>query len=419
MDRPIDTPTRRRTAIKRVALAIACVATAGGIYLAASSLITPTLARTRIRTAVVDRGPIESVTTASGTVVAEVEQVLSSPIDARVLRILKRPGDAVARGEAIVELDTSATRLDLEKIDQDIALKANAQQIVRHDLERTLADLASQVESKRLDLESIAARNAQNRKLAAAGLMSAGDLRDAELREAKARIELEQLEGSMQSARTSTRTRIEGLELEMATLRKERVEAERQLRLATMTSDRDGVLTWVVDEEGATLARGAVVARVADLGSFRVDATVSDVHAQQIAPGLGVKVKVNDAMLDGHVAAVLPTIENGTLALRVALAEPSNPLLRSNLRVDVLVVTARRDAALRVKKGPFANSEGTHEVFVVRGDRAVRVTARLGVVGVDTFEVVDGLAEGDEVVVSDTRDYAHMREIRIHGQEAR
>jgi HlyD family secretion protein len=413
MDRPIDTPTRRRQTLKRLSLAVISVAALAAAYVFGSALITPTMARARIRTAVVDRGTVEAVTTASGTVVAEVEQVLSSPIDARVLRILKRPGDAVARGDAIVELDTSATRLELEKIDQNIAIKANAQQSVRLDLEKTLGEIQSQIDAKRLDLKAIVARNEESRKLAASGLLSAGDLRDAELREAKTRIELDQLEGAMRSARESTRTRIEGLDLEMATLRKERVEAERQLRLATMASDRDGVLTWVVTEEGATIPRGSVVARIADLGSFRVDATVSDVHAQQVTPGLGVKVKINDEMLDGHVAAVLPRIENGTVALRVALDDPASPLLKANLRVDVLVVTARRDGVLRVKKGPFANVEGAHDVFVVRGDRAERVNARFGVAGVDAFEIVSGLAEGDEVVVSDTRDYAHMREIKI------
>lgn len=413
MDRPIDTPTRRRQTLKRVALACTVVAALAVAYVFGSALITPTMARSRIRTAVVDRGEVEAATTASGTVVAEVELVLSSPIDARVLRILKRPGDPVAQGEAIVELDTSVTRLEIEKVDQSIAIKANAQQSVRLDLDKTLGELQSQIDAKRLDLESIEAKNAQSRKLAASGLLSAGDLRDAELREAKARIELGQLEGAIRSAREATRTRIEGLDLEMATLRKERVEAERQLRLATMSSDRDGVLTWVVTEEGATLPRGSVVARIADLGSFRVDATVSDVHAQQVTPGLGVKVKINDELLDGHVAAVLPKIENGTVALRVALADPSSALLKSNLRVDVLVVTARRDGVLRVKKGPFANTEGAHDVFVVRGDVAVRVKARFGVTGVDAFEIVDGLAEGDEVVISDTRDYTHMREIKI------
>ena len=54
--------------------------------------ISPSVSRARLRTARVDAGPIEAVISASGTVLPEIEEVLSSPVDARVLRILERPG---------------------------------------------------------------------------------------------------------------------------------------------------------------------------------------------------------------------------------------------------------------------------------------------------------------------------------------
>ena len=60
--------------------------------------IRPSVSRSRIRTAIVTAGPIESVITASGTVAPEIERVLSSPLDARVLRVLKRPGTSVEAG---------------------------------------------------------------------------------------------------------------------------------------------------------------------------------------------------------------------------------------------------------------------------------------------------------------------------------
>lgn len=413
MDRPLDESQRRRMLVRRIAGALVAIGAVAGCYLLASALIAPTVSRSRIRTAIVDRGPVEAVTSASGTVVPELEQVVSSPIDTRVLRILKRPGDSVRRGDPIVELDTSATALEIEKLDQSIAIKANSQAGVRLDLDKTLADLASQVESKQLDVKSLEARVEQDRKLAAAGLMASTDLRDAELRAAKSRIELRQLEASIANAREATRTKLEGLDLEMVTLQKERAEAARLLHLATMTSDRDGVLTSVLDTEGVAVAKGAEIARVADLGSFRVDATLSDVHAQQITPGLPVKIKINDELADGHVSSVSPTIENGSLTLSVSLDDPADARLRSNLRVDVLVVTGSRSDALRVKTGPFANSSGTHAVFVVHGDRAVRVQAELGIAGVDAFEVVGGLDAGDEVIVSDMRDYAHLSEVAL------
>ncbi|MBK6315819.1 MAG: efflux RND transporter periplasmic adaptor subunit [Blastocatellia bacterium] len=249
-------------------------------------------------------------------------------------------------------LDTAASQLEIERLDGAITLKKNAQHQVQLELERrTLMDLQAQVDAKRLDLQSLGAKTAQNRKLGAAGLLSADAVHDSELTEAKSRIELEALESAMRNSKVTSKAKLAGLDLEMLTLVGERDEARRQLELATMTSDRDGVLTWVVAEEGATLTRGAIVARIADLGSFRVDATISDVHAQQLSVGLPVRVKIGDDLLPGAVSNVLPAIQNGTITLSVRLDDPSNSLLRSNLRVDVL--RSHRSARKCV-----ANSEG-------------------------------------------------------------
>jgi HlyD family secretion protein len=174
------------------------------------------------------------------------------------------------------------------------------------------------------------------------------------------------------------------------------------------------VLTWIVTEEGAEVHKGEVIARVADLGSFRVEATTSDVHAQRLAAGLPVLVKVNDRQqLRGRISQVHPAIKQGVLTFSVALDEKASPWLRANLRVDVLVVTGQKDRTLRLVRGPFSDGEGTREVFVVRGDRAVRTSARFGLSSADHFEVLAGLAPGDEVIISDMNDRLDLRELAI------
>jgi HlyD family secretion protein len=77
---------------------------------------------------------------------------------------------------------------------------------------------------------------------------------------------------------------VAGLALELGTLLRERDEAQRQVELGTARADRTGVVTWAVAEEGAVVRRGDVLARVADLRSFRVETTHSDVHARTVAP---------------------------------------------------------------------------------------------------------------------------------------
>jgi HlyD family secretion protein len=78
----------------------------------------------------------------------------------------------------------------------------------------------------------------------------------------------------------------------------------------------------------------------------------------------------------------------------------------------VLVVTERKGRALRVKRGPFADNDA-RQAFVVRGDRAVRVPIQLGLSGADDVELLAGGTEGDEMIISDMKDYMHLSEVKI------
>ena len=111
----------------------------------------------------------------------------------------------------------------------------------------------------------------------------------------------------------------------------------------------------MLSQEGALVRRGDVIARIADLRTFRVDATVSDVHAGRSRPGMPVVIRVNEKTRS--------TARSARFSRRSRTASSASPsrsptsrtrLLRPNLRVDVLVVTDRRPRALRLRKGPFS-----------------------------------------------------------------
>jgi HlyD family secretion protein len=99
------------------------VVVAGLAWVRVPALLRPTVRRERILTAVVERGPVEAVVEASGTVLPAFEKVLSSPDDARGLRILRRRGESVRAGDEILELDVAATRLEIERTVQPSAQK--------------------------------------------------------------------------------------------------------------------------------------------------------------------------------------------------------------------------------------------------------------------------------------------------------
>jgi len=413
MDRPVDPSYSRRRWMKRAGLAVLVGVAFIATLAWGPALLTPSVTRARVRTALVSVGPIESTLTASGTVVPEFEQVLAAPLDARVLRILKKPGDKVRKGDPIVQLDVSDSESEVKTIDNKVSIKENEQDQLRISLENTLIELKSQLEIKRLEVQSLGLDVSQNRKLRSENLIPDEQLRKSEVQWQRSQIELKKLEESIQSAEKSTRAQLAGRDMEMAILRQERQDKERRLRLATTQSDRDGVLTWVVQEVGSVVNQGAVIARVADLSSFRVEATLSDVHASQLMPALPARVLANEKMLDGMITSILPTIKDGAMTIVIGLKDKADPNLRSNLRVDVYVVSGHKDKALKIKRGPAVPGEGIHDLFVIRGDVAVRTPVKIGLSSFEEAEILSGLMEGDEVIVSDMSDYSSRKEISV------
>ncbi len=413
MDRPLDAKFKRTLLLKRLILGLAGVGVLAAAFALLTGWIEPSIQRDRIRTAIVERGPVEATINAAGTIVPEHEAVLSSPVDARVLEILVQAGAPVAKGDPIVRLDVAPSQVALEKLSDQLAIKENQQEQVRLGLENDLIDLRSRYEVKELEAKSLETRLEQYRLLLSKGLVSGNDVRQLEVDLERARVEMKQLSQAEANARRLALAKLGGLSLETASLRKDEQEAKRQLELAATHADREGVLTWVTPEVGATIKRGDVIARIADLRSFRVEATVSDIHAGVLATGMEVRVQVGEAELEGVLTRVRPAVENGIIKIDARLEDPSNALLRPNLRADVFIVTDQKSTALRVRRGPFLDGPGDQPVFVIRGQAAVRTTARIGLSNFDYVEVEKGLAEGDEVIISDMSSHKHQKEIAL------
>jgi len=414
MDREIDIRERRGRIRRRVITTVLVVAGLAVTLVLGAEWLRPSVRRAEVRFATVGRGAFEATVQASGTVVPASERVLSSPAEVRVMQVLRRAGERLEPGDAILELDTTEIRLRLDGLVDKQAQNASdkIQQQVQH--EDKVAGLESKIEIQELDLEIARYRLGQKRRLDREGLVSEEELKQAEVEVRRAEIELQRFKDEVVSAARGHEASLRRLQLDADLLTKDKREIERQLELATTRSPVAGVLTWVADEVGSTVGAGEIVARIADLRSFRVEATVADAYAGRLEVGQPVRVQSGEEILDATLSSILPTIESGVLTFEVALDRPDHPSLRHNLRVDALVVTDRKLDALLAPRGPYIQRGGMeHQVFVVRGDRAYRTEVNLGQSGHEHFEVLSGLSEGDEIIISDLRSSLHARELRI------
>jgi HlyD family secretion protein len=413
MDRPIDEATQRSRLRRR--LLPAAAALLGLLVLAAAvpGWMRPSIDAQRLRIGSVERGALEATVAASGIVVPEIEQVVTAPMETRMLRILKHPGSLVEPGDAIVQLDVSDSEIALGRIHERIAVQHNeiaAEKLAHDEVSR---DLATRLAIKKLELDSQKLTFERDQALFDKGIVAESELRLSEVNAKRCQIELQQLQESMQHQQRASQVRVEKLELQIRILGSDLAEAEHLLQLAQARADRAGVVTWVLPSEGIAVKRGDAVARIADLSAFRVEARLADMHAGKLQVGLPVHVAVGDQRVDGHIERVLPSVEDGSITALVTLDDPQHASLRPNLRVDVHVVTDRSEATLYVPRGSFPNVEGIDTVFVIHEDVAVRTAVQFGIRGFEHYEVIAGLAEGDRVILSDMTDHAHQSRIAI------
>jgi HlyD family secretion protein len=418
MDRPIEPHVIRKRRMRRVALTIGSIAALGIAFALLFGWLRPSVARERLRFGRVERATVEATLDAAGIVVPAAERSIVSPVETRVLRVLKRAGDTVLIGDSIVVLDTAASHLDLSRLEDRIAQKGAEARRISLARARDLSDLDARAESRHLDAEALGHRVAQREKLRVDGLVSDEALDEARVEAEKARIEVRQLDSAKTNAKRAAAAELEGVELDVRILRKEADEARRQLELATARADMNGVVTFVVTQEGTTVHSGEAVARIAGLDAFRIEATISDVHASHLRAGMPARIEAGGRRLDGAVAAVLPAIEGGAAKFLVELNDPSDPLLRQNLRVDVHVVSDRRDNVLSVPRGPFVTGGAVQPVFVVVDGNLVRRAVRIGLAGYERLEVVEGLGDGEAIVLSDMQDYTHLNTVRLSGRDS-
>jgi HlyD family secretion protein len=400
--------TRLRLASTLLVLGAVCAAAWG-----LNRALRPAVSAADVVIAEVRRGNVDNTVGAAGVVIPVHEEVVASPGASRVAKVLAKPGQQVRAGDLLLELDDRDIRLALEALKEQLAQQDNRIATLKQELEQKRTQIASAIELLEIDLQAARATLERSEKLRSSGLVSGENLLTAQLNVKRTEIQLRQQRALLETTHRTTATNIAAADLQKAILQKQIAQQEQLLDRTRVRAPFGGMLTWLLEEEGASVAAGQLVARVSESNNYRVEATLSDFHARQLAPGQAVRVEQNGDVLAGTVHTILPEIQNGTIKLLVDLAQPRNARLRNKMRVDVNVVTERRANVLVVDSGPAFNGRGPQPAFVVRDGVARRTTLDLGAGDGKVVEVAAGARAGDRVIVSDISNFKQRDSIRI------
>jgi len=399
---------------KKTFLIIAiCLLTLGLAVWLIRAIIKPSIKRTEIITAVVETGNVENTLNATGEVLPEFEEVITCPINASVKNTLLDAGSKVKAGQSIMVLDKAASENEYNKLKFQLETKHSEIKKLKLDLDKSFYDIKSNNDIKQLRITNLQDAVENAKRLYKAGGGTRESIEQAELNLKVALLEKKQLENEIRNKQQTMQVEEKEAEIAAEIQQNDLDELQRKLKLANVVATRNGVITYVNKNIGASVKEGEILARIADLSSFKVKGTISDNYLDQLHNGMPVIVRVNDTQMRGQVVNVYPSVQNGIVTFDVQLDERDNKLLRPNMKVDVFPITSAHNKVVRVANGAAFKGPETQDVFVVNNNKAERRRVHIGLTNFDFVEITSGLKPGEVVITSDMSDYKNSKELTI------
>ena len=166
---------------------------------------------------------------------------------------------------------------------------------------------------------------------------------------------------------------------------------------------------------GTHVAAGTPVAEVIQLDKLKASLQIAETQAHDIQIGQPATIDTHNGIVPGHVSRIDPTVLNGTRTVDVQLDGPLPPGAVPNLSVDGTIDLEHLNDVLYVGRPALGNENSTLSLFKEDPDRkgAVRVPVKVGRASVQFIQVLDGLKEGDVVILSDMSRYDGVDRIRL------
>ena len=375
----------------------------------------PTVERAVIWPDTVKRGPMIRQVRGLGTLTPEDIRWIPATTQGRVEKIILRPGTQVKADSVILEL--SNPQLEQQLLDAELKLAAaqagleNLKVELQNDLLQTRAE-GARIEA---DFNKAKMQAQMNEALAKDQLVS-------ELVLKQSNIEADQLGVRNQIAKEQLDSKAESMRAQLAVQQSAVDQARAVLQLTRQQRDElkvraglEGMLQLVPVEVGQQVAPGTNLARVANPSRLKAEIKIAETQAKDIQLGQKAEVDTRNGIVEGRVARIDPSVQNGTRTVDVTLIGELPRGAVPDLSVDGTIELERLNDVLFTGRPAFGQEQSVVGLFKVTpdGTGAERVQVKLGKSSVNTVEVLSGLKVGDQVILSDMSAYDAYDRIRL------
>jgi len=405
-------PRTRRAVLVVIAAVATAVITLGVRWLGHRA---PSIARSELWIATVERGPLTLSVRGPGTLVPTEFRWASAPVAARIDRVRVQPGVAVEADTLLVELSNPDAELAALTADRDVA-----------QAETQLAQLSAQLDGTRLAQESAVAglgadvAMANRRQTIDTAMAQKGVIADLESLESIDRAG--QLAGRLvfEQKRLAALRRGNAAQLAAQRSQVEQLRAlaefrHRQLEALHVRAGQAGVVQQIAVEAGQAVAAGAPLAKIVVPDRLQARLKIPEASTQDLTLGLAATIDTRTGVVPGEVIRIDPAAQNGSVNVDVTLTAALPKAARVDQNVDGVIALARTGDVLHLARPAIGEAHQTAALFVLTSDgEARRVAVKFGRAAQKDIEITGGLAAGDQVVLSDMSRWDGTDRLRIH-----
>lgn len=364
----------------------------------------------------VQQGPMIREVRGPGTLVPEQIRWITAVTAGRVERVMVQPGAPV--DETTVLMVLTNPDVQIQTLDAERQLTAAESELVnlRTNLESQRLNQAGAVASVRSQYREAMRKLAGDSSIARQGLISTNELKTSEDRaeELTERLKIEEQRLELLSSTVASQITIQERQVErlrsIATFQRE------QEQSMVVRAGAKGVLQELPLQVGQWANPGATLAKVVQPGLLKAVLRIPETQARDVAIGQNATIDTRNGLVKGRVARIDPASTQASVAVDITMEQPLPRGARPDLSVDGTIELERLANVLHVGRPAYGQSNTTVGLFRVEPDRktATRVNVRLGRNSVNTVEIVQGLREGDVVILSDMSRWDEAEKVRLN-----
>lgn len=403
---------RRKKVVVGVVVAVVLVVVSV-VLLKAFANTTKSINSSRIKIAQVTRGDLVRDVAVNGRMVAAISPTLYSTAPSTVTLKVKA-GDMVKKGDVVAEL-TSPDLSNLLKREQanydQLEAEVSRQKILARKQKLIARRDADQAEIERVTAERTFARF---EKAGPEGVISKIEymkVKDA-LVTAEIRAKHAEQAAALESEDVDLNLKTKSAQLEQQRLVRD--DAQRKVDELKLQAPVDGMVGTLSVANRSVVAANTALMTLVDLSQLEVELEIPETYVSDLGLGMTAEITINGATSKGKISAISPEVVKNQVLARVRFDGAQPQGLRQSQRVSARLLIEEKPKVLMLARGPFVESEGGRFVYLVENNSAVRRPFKLGATSISAVEILEGLKEGDKVVVAGTDQFENAERVSLN-----